>query len=110
MEYVNQAMDALKDGFGQINHPQGLIIALIAALLMPSWRQWLIMALLATAIHIAVIDLPGILQGHGLPNFLEQAFWTSALGWFLGYLIIIGVFFFLKSLVARGGGSTAKAH
>ena len=109
MEYVNQAIDALKDGFGQINHPQGLIIALIAALLMPSWRQWLIMALLATAAHLAVNYLPGILQGHGLPNFMEQAFWTQALAWFLGYLIIIGVFFFLKSLFARGGGA-AKAH
>ena len=109
MEYVNQAIDALKEGFGQINHPQGLIIALIAALLMPSWGQWLIMALLATAAHIAVNDLPGILQGHGLPNFLEQAFWTTAIGYFLGYLIIIGFFFFLKSLVARGG-SAARAH
>ena len=109
MEYVNQAIDALKEGFGQINHPQGLIIALIAALLMPSWRQWLIMALLATAVHIAVNDLPGILQGHGLPNFLEQAFWTTGIGYFLGYLIIVGFFFFLKSLVARGGAA-AKAH
>jgi hypothetical protein len=67
------------------------------------------MALLATAAHIAVNDLPGILQGHGLPNFLEQAFWTTAIGYFLGYLIIIGFFFFLKSLVARGG-SAARAH
>ena len=109
MEYVNQAVDALKDGFGQINHPQGLIIALIAALLMPSWRQWLVMALLATAVHIGVNELPGILRGQGLPNFMEQAFWTTVIAYFLGYLIIIGVFFFLKSLVARGG-SAAKAH
>ncbi len=109
MEYINQAIAALKDGFGQINHPQGLIIALIAALLMPSWKQWLIMALLATVAHIAVNDLPGILRGQGLPNFMEGPFWTSALGWFLGYLIVIGVFFFLKNLVAKGGGA-AKAH
>ena len=109
MEYVNQAVDALKDGFGQINHPQGLNIALIAALLMPSWRQWLVMALLATAVHIGVNELPGILRGQGLPNFMEQAFWTTVIAYFLGYLIIIGVFFFLKSLVSRGG-SAAKAH
>ena len=109
MEYVDQAVAALRDGFLHINQPTGLIIALIASLLMPSWRQWLIMALLATAAHIAVNYLPGILQGHGLPNFMEQPFWTTAIAYFLGYLIIIGVFFFLKSLVARGG-SAAKAH
>jgi hypothetical protein len=109
MEYVDQAIAALRDGFGQINHPQGLIIALIAALLMPAWRQLLIFALLATAVHLGVNYLPEVLRGGSLPNFLEQTFWTSALGYFLGYLIIISVFFFLKSLVAKGGG-TAKAH
>jgi hypothetical protein len=109
MEYVNQAIDALKEGFGQINHPQGLIIALIAALLMPSWRQWLIFALLATAVHLAVNYLPSVLQDGSLPNFMEQPFWTTALGYFLGYVIIIAVFFFLKSLVAKRGGAKA-AH
>jgi hypothetical protein len=109
MEYVNQAIDALKDGFGQINHPQGLIIALIAALLMPSWRQWLVMALLATAVHLGVNYLPDVLRQGSLPNFMEQSFWTTAIAYFLGYTIIIGVFFFLKSLVSKGGG-TAKAH
>lgn len=109
MEYVNQAIDALREGFGQINHPQGLIIALIAALLMPAWRQWLIFAVLATAVHLAVNYLPDVLRGGGLPNFMEESFWTTALGYFLGYLIIIGVFFFLKSLVSKSGG-TAKAH
>jgi hypothetical protein len=77
---------------------------------MPSWRQWLIMALLATAIHLAVNYLPEVLQHGSLPNFMEESFWTRTLAYFLGYLIIIGVFFFLKSLVARGGGSAAKAH
>lgn len=109
MEYVNQAIDALREGFGQINHPQGLIIALIAALLMPAWRQWLVFAILATAVHLAVNYLPAVLQNGSLPNFMEQSFWTAALGYFLGYIIIIGVFFFLKSLVSRRGAA-AKAH
>jgi len=107
MEYVDQAVAALRDGFGQINHPQGLIIALIAALLMPSWRQLLVFALLGTALHLAVNYLPDVLRGGSLPNFLVEGFWTTALGYFLGYLIIIGVFFFLKSLVAKGGAKAA---
>jgi hypothetical protein len=109
MEYIDQAVAALREGFGEINHPQGLIIALIAALLMPAWKQLLIFALLATAVHLGVNYLPDVLRGGSLPNFLEEGFWTTALGYFLGYLIIISAFFFLKSLVSKGGG-TAKAH
>lgn len=107
MEYVDQAVAALRDGFTQINHPQGLIIALIAALLMPAWRQLLIFSLLATVVHLGVNYLPEVLRGGSLPNFLVPDFWTQALGYFLGYLIIISVFFFLKSLVARGGAKAA---
>ncbi|MFT3726555.1 MAG: hypothetical protein QM759_01855 [Terricaulis sp.] len=110
MELVDQAINTLRDGFGQINHPQGLIIALVAALLMPSWRQWLPMALLATIVHIAVDNLPAILRGGGLPNFMVPEFWTRAGIFFLGYLIIIAVFFLLKSLVIRPSGGKAAAH
>lgn len=110
MDLIDQAVNTLRDGFGQVNHPQGLIIALIAALLMPSWRQWLPMALLATVVHIAVNDLPGILQGGGLPNFMVTEFWTTAGILFLGYLIIIAVFFLLKSLLFRSSGGKAAAH
>lgn len=111
MEYVDQAILALRGGFGEINHPQGLIIALIAALLMPSWRQWLPMALLATVVHLAVNYLPNILQGGGLPDFTQPKFWTDTGAYFLGYLLIIAVFFLLKSLIVRpSGGKAAKAH
>jgi hypothetical protein len=111
MDLVDQAITTLRDGFGQINHPQGLIIALIGALLMPSWRQWLPISLLATIVHIAVNDLPGILRGGGLPNFMVPQFWTTAGVYFLGYLIIIAVFFLLKTMLFRStGGKAAKAH
>ena len=108
MDLIDQAVNTLRDGFGQINHPQGLIIALIGALLMPSWRQLLPMALLATVVDLAVRDLPDILRGGRLPNFMVPEFWTTAGIYFLGYLIIIAVFFLLKSLVIRP--SKAAAH
>ena len=114
MDLVNQAIQTLHDGFLEINHPKGLLIALAATLFMGSWRQWLPVALVATIIHIAIDVLAPVLAGHGngavaLPDFMQSAFWTTAGIYFLGYLIIIGVFFFLKSLVSRGG-SAAKAH
>jgi hypothetical protein len=46
-----------------------------------------------------------VLAGEGgevtLPPIMEETFWTQVLVLFLGYLIIIGVFFLLKSLLFR---------
>mgnify|MGYP000952135903 CR=1 FL=1 len=36
-----------------------------------------------------------------LPPLMEESFWTQALVLFLGYLVIIGIFYFLKSLLFR---------
>jgi len=112
-DLINQAIQTLHDGFLEINHPKGLLIALAATLFMGSWRQLLPVALVATIIHIAIDVLAPVLAGHGggqiaLPDFMTSAFWTTAGIYFLGYLIIIAVFFLLKSLLFRG--SAAKAH
>jgi hypothetical protein len=111
MDLVNQAVDTLHHGFLEINHPKGLLIALAATLFMGSWRQWLPVAVVATIIDMAIVVLAPVLAGHGgtltLPDFMQAAFWENAGIYFLGYLIIIGVFFFIKSLLFRG---SAKAH
>jgi hypothetical protein len=113
MEYVDQAIEYLRDGFANINNPKGLLIALAATIFLSSWRQWLPVALIATVIHIAIERLSPVLAGDGgeitLPPLMEEAFWTQALVLFLGYLIIIGIFFLLKGMLFRGGGH-AKAH
>ena len=114
MEYVDQAISYLRDGFANINNPKGLLIALAATLFMGSWRQWLPVALVATVIHIVIERLAPVLAGgHGSvtlpPDLMQESFWTRAGVLFLGYLIIIAVFFFLKSMLFRGGNA-AKAH
>jgi hypothetical protein len=62
-------------------------------------------ALVATIVHIAIERLAPVLAGEGgevtLPPIMEETFWTQVLVLFLGYLIIIGVFFLLKSLLFR---------
>ncbi|MGE0743124.1 MAG: hypothetical protein AB7O98_17440 [Hyphomonadaceae bacterium] len=111
MEYVNQAVDWLREGFANTNNPKGLLIALAAVVFMGAWRQWIPIAIFATVIHIAVGTLAPVLAGSGgsvaLPPLMDSAFWTQAFVLFLGYLIIIGVFYFLKSLVFR---RSAAAH
>lgn len=111
MEFVDQAIVWLRDGFANINNPKGLLIALAAVLFMGSWRQWIPVALVATIVHIAIERLAPVLAGGEgevtLPPLMEEAFWTQVLVLFLGYLIIVGVFFLLKSLVFR---KSAAAH
>lgn len=110
-DLINQAIQTLHDGFLEINHPKGLLIALAATLFMGSWRQLIPVAVAATIIHIAIDVLAPVLAGHGgtiaLPDFMTSAFWTNAGIYFLGYLIIIAVFFLIKSMLFR---KSAAAH
>lgn len=112
MEYVDQAVAWLRDGFANINNPKGLLIALAAVLFMGSWRQWLPIALVATIIHIAIEILAPVLAGGGgqvtlPPDLMQESFWTRALVLFLGYMIITGIFFFIKSMLFKGGAKAA---
>ena len=116
MEFVDLAVQYLRDGFANINNPRGLLIALVAVIFMGSWRQWAPLALLAVIIHIVLEQLAPVLSGGGgqvtlPPDLMQETFWTRAGILFLGYLIVTGVFFFIKTLLFRGGGAaTAKAH
>jgi hypothetical protein len=110
MELVDQAIAYLRDGFGTINNPKGLLIALAATIFLSSWKQWVPVALVATVIHIAIERLAPVLSGGGgqvtLPPLMEEGFWTQMLVLFLGYLIIIGIFFVLKNMMFK----KAAAH
>jgi hypothetical protein len=111
MELVDSAVEYLREGFANINNPKGLLIALAAVIFMGSWRQWIPIALVATIIHIAIERLAPVLAGGGgevtLPPLMEEGFWTQVLVIFLGYLVITGVFFLIKSMLFRGGAKAA---
>ncbi|MEZ6022072.1 MAG: hypothetical protein R3C16_01355 [Hyphomonadaceae bacterium] len=107
MELVDQAVEYLREGFANINNPKGLLIALAATIFLGSWKQWIPVALVATVIHVAIERLAPVLSGGGgdvtLPPLMEEAFWTQFLVLFLGYLVIIGIFFLLKGMIFRRG-------
>ncbi|WP_135210259.1 hypothetical protein [Vitreimonas flagellata] len=108
MELVDQAVAYLREGFANINNPKGLLIALAATLFLGSWKQWFPISLVAVIVHIAIEQLAPVLAGNGgavvLPDITSETFWTRVLVLLLGYLIIIGVFFFVKRMIFRGGG------
>jgi hypothetical protein len=60
-------------------------------------------------VHLAIDVLAPVLAGGGgeirLPDITSESFWTQAGVLFLGYLIVIGLFFVVKKLIFKGGGS-----
>ncbi|MEQ1618072.1 MAG: hypothetical protein ABL883_06980 [Terricaulis sp.] len=112
-EYLNQALSIVQDGYGEINGTMGLVIALAATVFLRSWSQWIPAATLATLIHIAIEHFAPVLAGKkplALPDLMEQSFWVNAGVLFVGYLVVIGIFFFAKRIlmVAFAGGGKKK--
>ena len=101
---VNTTWDFFREGFNQVNALEGLIIALIAALFVPAWRRVWAVALGATLVTIIVNVMLPVLADHAafrLPPLTEPHFWHFVAALFVGYLVVIGVFFFLKRLFLR---------
>lgn len=99
-----------QSGFDGVNQVVGLIIALVAALMMPAWRALWGAALGATVAHLLIQVLRPVLDGGAftLPPLMTLSFWMTALALFLGFAVVIAVFFLIKSLIP--GVSTRRAH
>ena len=108
--FISGLFALAQGGFDGVNQILGLIIALIAAFLMGAWRGLWASAAGATLVHIAVGVLRPMLDGGAfvLPNIMTGAFWMTALALFLGYAIVIAVFFFIKTLLT--GGARRRHH
>ncbi len=110
--YLDQAVQILREGFAQINDPKGLIIALAATIFLRSWKQWIPAAIIAVLIHIAIEHFAPMLAGQSaiaLPPLMEAPFWNRAGVLLVGYLIVIGIFFFVKRIVMTAAGADGPA-
>ena len=109
-----QALLAMaQGGFDGVNQVVGLIIALIAALMMPSWRSLWGTAVGAVIVDRLVVMLRPALDGGSiaLPDIMTQSFWMTAFALFLGYAIVVAIFFLLKTiLTGTAFRSRARAH
>lgn len=104
MDLLETILDFARAGFDQVNALQGLVIALVAALLLPGWRRLPIFAIAAAAAHVAAdILLPVIGGGAGLrlPQLLEPSFWHYVATLLIGYLVVIAILFLIKRVVLR---------
>ena len=106
MSYFQQFLDYLREGFQHVNAIQGLIIALVAAYVMPKWGRIWFIALGAVVVHIVADMLLPVIVNHvafQLPPLVEQSYWHYVLALYLGYLVAIGFFFFIKKNLIKGG-------
>lgn len=113
--YLDQAVQILREGFAQINDPKGLLIALAATLFLRSWGQWFPAGVIATVLHVAIDHFAPVLAGQrelALPALMDAPFWSRTGILLVGYLIVIGIFFFVKRIImtAVGGGKAKAKH
>jgi hypothetical protein len=105
--FLDQALAVLSAGFTQINDPKGLLIALAATLFLRSWGQWIPAAIIATLIYVGIEHFAPVLAGQGeleLPPLVEASFWSRAGILLVGFLLVIGVFFFVKRIIMNAAG------
>ena len=99
--YLQLALAFFREGFNNVNAVEGLIIALVAAIIVPAWDRLWTVALGATLVHlIADVLIPVVdhRTSFHLPQLMAMSYWRTALSLYVGYLIVIGVLLFIKRM------------
>ena len=101
VHYLTLVLNFFREGFSHVNATQGLIIALLAALLASAWNRVATVALGATLVYLVADMIIPVLTRHAgfhVPPLTEASHWHMALSLFVGYLIAISVLMFVKRL------------
>lgn len=104
MDIVEQVLDFMRAGFDSVNAVQGLIIAFVAALIMPGWNRLLVFTVAATVVHVITDVLLPVVSGGAalrLPPVLEGPFWREVGFLLVGYLIIIALLFLVRRVILK---------
>ena len=99
--FLNVVLNFFREGFAQVNAVEGLVIALVATLLASAWNRVWSVALGATVVHLIANTLIPVMTNHAtfrLPEIMQMPYWRTALSLFVGYLVVISVFMFIKRL------------
>lgn len=102
--YLNQGYEVLQTGYSGVNSVIGLVIALLVVMMMQQWKQWFPSALLATVLFHLAKALTPVLSGKTLmlpAGLLSAEYWIGVATTFAGYLVVLGLLFFLKKQVFK---------
>ena len=112
--YGNDLLAFLREGFNHVNVVKGLVIAMIAAYFLPQWKRLWALAAGALLAHLTLDVMIPVLANHApfkLPALLSEHFWRFALSLYVGYLLVISVFFVIKKTILGGSRkSSAASH
>lgn len=102
--YLNEALAWARMGFDTVNSIQGLVIALIAAVLMSRYNRIFVYSLGATAVHELVNVGRNFYAGaaNPLPDYLDLEVLKLVAIRFVGYLIAISLIYLVRRLFFRG--------
>jgi hypothetical protein len=113
---MNPILEYLQTGFDKVNAVQGLVIALAATVLMRKWGQLFFIAFAATIVNVALnTAIPIVAKGKEikLPEVMTQAFWQETLSAFVGFVIVVAMFFAVKQVIfpaSRKPAKPSRAH
>ncbi|MEI9989564.1 MAG: hypothetical protein WDM86_05960 [Rhizomicrobium sp.] len=99
--FLRVILDFLREGYDSVNAVEGLVIALVAAIIAPAWDRIWAVALGATLVHLIADVLIPVVARHAafrLPPLMEFEFWRTAVALYVGYLIVIAVLMFIKRM------------
>jgi hypothetical protein len=113
--FIQPALDFLRDGFNHVNATDGLVIALVAAIIMQRWGQLLFWAVIAAVVDAFLSEvLPTMRAGarFHLPPLMDQHYWLQLGAVAAGMLVVIAVLFALKTalLSLTGVGRHVGQH
>lgn len=102
--YLNEALAWARMGFDTVNSIQGLVIALIAAVLMSRYNRIFVYSLGATVVHELVNVGRNFYAGaaNPLPDYLDLEVLKLVAIRFVGYLIAISLIYLVRRLFFRG--------
>ena len=103
----------MKAGYQHINAPLGLVVALFFAYSLNDLKKIWVTGLAATLTYLVLqVALP-VLDGRGSarlpPDLISMNYLRTAIALYLGFLVVISIFVFLKKQFL-GGSKPAKAH
>jgi uncharacterized membrane protein YkgB len=94
LHYLNEILAFFRAGFEHVNALLGIIISLVAAAKMTSWRKLWGIAVVAMLVHIIAIVV--VSSPIRLPPLFDVSFWRDTAALYIGYVVVIAVFYFLK--------------
>lgn len=107
LQFLNDVVVLFRSGFNQVNMLLGIAIALVASFQLSAWRYLWKTALAALGFHIVASVVAPVID-HGarlqLPPLLDLATWRNWLAIYVGYVILITLFYFLRTQLSKSGG------